>query len=473
MFIEYGLLHALVILLKIHFFGVLPTVAILAAGFWALAKVLDKCGYQFTVGQDLVFFFSSGHESANCVGYIEMEKVKAKTLKHECFYKKAILNVRKLRQVPVTFLGVQLWKDVTPEVALEQFRIIDNKFESDDDVIKPCNEWAKTNISMDKPQWELQFKEDHTETTSLLFLKCHHSFTDGVGIITLFALLNDDSLCPKMMPKFKEFSYLQAFMLIAFTPISLICQAAVVWFHKVEESSRMLHTPTGRLSDEAVYLKTKTFNFKDVRKCYKQFDNTTFNNYVMGVLSKSLHSWFHKNGVEPPKELVMSCPVSMKTLPKSVSDIDLNNYTSSVTMEFPVCESLSESIKITRERFSRFAKFHHLIPTVYFQKLFKYIPRKIGSLLYNNFVKEMDFLLTNVNGPREPIYLCNKQILSITPFLSTFSSLSLVVVCFSYNQKVSFQIIADKQLQMDPADLKEFLETYFDSRVIKLKNEHI
>mmetsp|Transcript_16254 Transcript_16254/g.15970 ORF Transcript_16254/g.15970 Transcript_16254/m.15970 type:complete len:120 (+) Transcript_16254:87-446(+) len=119
---------------------------------------------------------------------------------------------------------------------------------------------------MDKPQWELQFKEDHTETTSLLFLKCHHSFTDGVGIITLFALLNDDSLCPKMMPKFKEFSYLQAFMLIAFTPISLICQAAVVWFHKVEESSRMLHTPTGRLSDEAVYLKTKTFNFKDVRK---------------------------------------------------------------------------------------------------------------------------------------------------------------------------------------------------------------
>mmetsp|Transcript_16255 Transcript_16255/g.15972 ORF Transcript_16255/g.15972 Transcript_16255/m.15972 type:complete len:126 (+) Transcript_16255:486-863(+) len=125
----------------------------------------------------------------------------------------------------------------------------------------------------------------------------------------------------------------------------------------------------------------------------------------MGVLSKSLHSWFHKNGVEPPKELVMSCPVSMKTLPKSVSDIDLNNYTSSVTMEFPVCESLSESIKITRERFSRFAKFHHLIPTVYFQKLFKYIPRKIGSLLYNNFVKEMDFLLTNVNGPREPIYL--------------------------------------------------------------------
>lgn len=64
-------------------------------------------------------------------------------------------------------------------------------------------------------------------------------------------------------------------------------------------------------------------------------------------------------------------------------------------------------------------------------------------------------------------------IVSITPFLSNFASLDLVVVCFSYNQKVSFQIIADKKIQMNPDDLKEFIETNFDGRVLKLKNENI
>ncbi|CAI2367739.1 unnamed protein product [Moneuplotes crassus] len=473
MLIEYGILHAIIILLKIQLFGVLPTLAILVAGFYGLSKVLDRFGYQFAVGQDVQFFFNSGKESANCIGIIEMEKISAKTLKEECFLKKGISNVRKLRQVPVNFLGIQLWKDIAPETAINQFSTIDEKFSSQDDVIKHCNEWARENISLEKPQWEIKFKENHTETTSLLLMKCHHSFTDGVGVITLFAFLNDESLCPKMMPKYKDFSCLQAVLLTLFTPIALLWQYCVVLFHKAHESNRMIHTPTGRLSGESIFLKTKTFDFKDIRKCYKMFENTTFNNYVMGVLSKSMHSWFTKNGVEAPESLIMSCPVSMKTLPKSVADINLNNYTSSVTIQFPVLENLKESLKITKRRFAEFFKFYHLIPTVYFQKLFRYIPRKIGSYLYDKFIQEVDFLLTNVSGPREPIYLCNKKILKITPFLSNFSNMDLVVVCFSYNQKVSFQIIADKEIQMNPYDLKEFIETNFDGRVLKLKNENI
>lgn len=238
-----------------------------------------------------------------------------------------------------------------------------------------------------------------------MLLKCHHSLTDGAGIITLFAFLNDDSLCPKMMPKFKEFSYLQAILLTLFTPISLLWQCSVVWFHKAKEVNKMLHTPDRTLSGDSIFLKTKTFDFKDIRKCYKKFEGATFNNYVMGVLSKSIHSWYEKNGLESPQDLIMSCPVSMKTLPKSIEDINLNNYTSSVTIKLPVMKDLSESIKVTRKRFSTFFKFYHLVPTVNFQKLFRYIPKRIGSYLYTRFLKEVDFLLTNVNGPREPIYL--------------------------------------------------------------------
>lgn len=136
MLIEYGILHGIVILTKIYFLGVIPTIFILIAGFLALGKILDKFGYQFAVGQDLVFFFSSGKDTANCVGILEMEKVKAKTLRDECFMKKGIHNIRKLRQVPVSFLGIQLWKDVDPETAIKQFNIIDDKFEKEDDVIR-------------------------------------------------------------------------------------------------------------------------------------------------------------------------------------------------------------------------------------------------------------------------------------------------------------------------------------------------
>ncbi len=137
----------------------------------------------------------------------------------------------------------------------------------------------------------------------------------------------------------------------------------------------------------------------------------------MGTLSKSIHSWYQSNDVEVPKDLVMCCPVSMKTLPKSVKDINLNNYTSSVTIRFPVLENLGEALKITKKRFSKFFKFFHLLPTIYMLKLFRFIPHGIGRHMISQFLNEIDFLLTNVNGPREPIYLCNKKIRKSVNFL--------------------------------------------------------
>lgn len=172
----------------------------------------------------------------------------------------------------------------------------------------------------------------------------------------------------------------------------------------------MIHTPDGKLSSETVLLLTKTFDFQDIRKCYKKYENTTFNNYLMGVLSKSMHSWFVKSNVEVLDNLLMACPVSMKAFPTSVKDINMNNYTSNVTIQLPILENMNESLKITKKRFAQFFKLHYLFPTVYFQSLFRYIPRKIGTYMYNRFTKEVDFLLTNVNGPKEPIYLCNKKI---------------------------------------------------------------
>lgn len=46
------------------------------------------------------------------------------------------MNVRKLRQIPKKFLGIYFWKDVSPESALKQFHVVDDKFDEEDDVIK-------------------------------------------------------------------------------------------------------------------------------------------------------------------------------------------------------------------------------------------------------------------------------------------------------------------------------------------------
>ena len=185
------------------------------------------------------------------------------------------------------------------------------------------------------------------------------------------------------MPKLKEISNFKSLLVTLFTPFALLMQYSVVLFHKAKECSNIIHNPKRELSGESIMLKTKTFNFKDIRKCYKQYENVTFNNYVMGVLSKSIHSWYAKNKVENPGNLIMSCPVGMKAMPKSIKEVNLNNHTSGVTIQFPVLGDLREALKETQERFSKFFKLHYLISAIYFQSIFRYIPRALGRALYN------------------------------------------------------------------------------------------
>ena len=39
-------------------------------------------------------------------------------------------------------------------------------------------------------QWKIQMVEDYSETTSCLIVKFHHQLSDGMGLNTLFSLLN-------------------------------------------------------------------------------------------------------------------------------------------------------------------------------------------------------------------------------------------------------------------------------------------
>lgn len=92
----------------------------------------------------------------------------------------------------------------------------------------------------------MKFIENHTETTSVMLMKCHHSMTDGMGIVTLFALLNDEAFKPKLIPKFKGFTWMQKLMVTLFIPVALIQQYSVALFFKLKECNKIIHTPTNK-----------------------------------------------------------------------------------------------------------------------------------------------------------------------------------------------------------------------------------
>jgi NRPS condensation-like uncharacterized protein len=373
--------------------------------FQILGFLLDMLGYQFAVGQDIMHFFDTEKVITNCMGYLEIEKVGAQKLKNESFYKLGIMNVRKLRQIPRLIFGYYFWQDIDSTDAIEQFKVIDNTFTSENDVIEYVNEWSSGRISRNKPQWEIRFVEDYTDTTSLILVKCHHSLTDGIGIISLFSLLNDGSYHPKNVPKFRGFSIWQKLMVSIFVPMALIMQCSVTLFFKLKDCNRIIHTPDRKNTGDNVFLTTPLYDFADLRKCYKKFDKVTFNNFLMGIVGKSIHQWYAKNGVDEPGSLIVSCPVSMKGFPESIKDVNLNNCTSAVTVQLPIVNDLKQAIYTSKERFAKHFKLPTLIAALEFQKFFSLVPPGIGKALYTIFTQDIDLVLTNVSGTKEPLYI--------------------------------------------------------------------
>lgn len=62
-------------------------------------------------------------------------------------------------------------------------------------------------------------------------------------------------------------------------------------------------------------------------------------------------------------------------------------------------------------------------------------------------------------------------IVSINPFVCTFSTIDLVILCHSYNNKVRFHLTADRNIQMNPAELIGLIQANIDKEINDLKTE--
>lgn len=136
MFVQYGIMHLCILVAMYYYLGLLWTVISLIAFFQIIDLVIDYFGFQFAVGQDIIHFFDSEKVIPNCVGYMEMKKLDFDTLKNENLYKKGIMNVRKLRQIPRNILGFFLWQDVSSAKAIQQVSALNDTFANENDVIK-------------------------------------------------------------------------------------------------------------------------------------------------------------------------------------------------------------------------------------------------------------------------------------------------------------------------------------------------
>ena len=84
---------------------------------------------------------------------------------------------------------------------------------------------------------------------------------------------------------------------------------------RTDENSAKLRETNGPETSKTKFYASGYVLFEKLKKVYKRFDKTSFNDYIMGMMSKTFYDWFSANGIKDPKQIITVIPINLRNLP--------------------------------------------------------------------------------------------------------------------------------------------------------------
>ena len=214
---KYGVGHAAILWTTYHYLGFFYGLIWLTVLVCIIDALLDKLGYQRLIAGDLLLTLEPPNQNHNIGGYFTIKKIKFEEFREQV-YSKAILNIRKLSMIQVERFGFKLWKDTSPQLAINQIKVSNVSIQTEEQCLEYLSSLLNENMDYSKPLWEFHFIENYTNEWSLIIVRTHHSFTDANGFASMMSWMNDEQFIHKIDKKFHEINILQKLILIIMTP---------------------------------------------------------------------------------------------------------------------------------------------------------------------------------------------------------------------------------------------------------------
>ena len=172
---------------------------------------------------------------------------------------------------------------------------------------------------------------------------------------------------------------------------------------------------------------------------------TTVNDVLVTLLAEGLHRWLADHGADPGRITVM-VPVNLRPLDEALPP-DLGNYFALIYLHLPVAHATPhERLMEVRTRLRQLKISHETALTFGLQRAISYAPAEVYTRLVNHFADMAMGILTNVPGPRDPMYLAGHRVAGLTGFAPSNGHQPLTMTIVSYAGAVTIGVAADAGL---------------------------
>lgn len=361
---------------------------------------------------------------------------------------------------------------------------------------------ASTPLDLDKPPWQIHLIENVGPGSVALF-RVHHCLADGISLIHVLLSLADhsaDAPWPSGQKLSRPKKTLSLKSLFPFDAVltrvaharrqtqklgGLVVEELLATMANPMHLMEQLRTAGGTASDTmAVMGRLATYNsdpkspFKGTMGVHKKMvwtepmsltqiktvgraiSTSTLNDVLIATVTGAMRRYLLSKKMRVNRlDLKMSVPVNIR---KPGTELELGNRFSLVFLSLPIyIEDPVLRLREVKRRMDKLKKGPDAYVGYGFLSTLGKLPVDVARRAAMLFANKASGVLTNVPGPREPLYFSGQKINNLMFWVPRSGQAGLGISILSYAGKVTVGIAADANRMPDPERLLEGFEDEF------------
>lgn len=348
-------------------------------------------------------------------------------------------------------------------------------------------------LDFSRPLWQMHLIENVGQGCGVL-ARIHHTIGDGTALVgvmlSLMDMWPDAPLVPPQASERQKKSWnpleailkptqkmLKTAQKIAGTVIQESSEAILNPSHALTLSNKALKggltlgkllfmpsdPPTlfkGQLSVQKRCAWSETISLEDVKKIGKLMD-AKVNDVLMTAMTGGLRRYMIKRGADVDGlDFRAAIPVNLRPIERA---LELGNEFALVFLALPVgIEDPHERLLTVKKRMDAIKDSPEALIAFGLLNLVGISPSQLSDQIVNLFGTKATAVLTNVPGPRMPLYFAGSAIEKLIFWVPQSGRLGLGISIFSYNGEVTLGVATDAGLVPDPESIVQGFHEEFN-----------
>jgi WS/DGAT/MGAT family acyltransferase len=208
----------------------------------------------------------------------------------------------------------------------------------------------------------------------------------------------------------------------------------------------------------------------DIRSIKDAVPGATVNDVVLSIVGGALRAWLSARGELPKETLTAMAPISVRSEGEKGT---AGNRVSAMAVALGThLENPLERLRLVHQDAVNSKALTEAVGAKALSDVGQLMPAALAALgarlytelgLVDTHAPSVNCVVTNVPGPREPLYFCGSRMVSMAGMGPVFDGMGLINAVYSYAGGVSLAFTAERDMMPDPQVYADGLRSSFEA----------